>query len=58
MYFWYRQSPMSIPIFCVVKQNRDICLGYDYRYVHLFTVADAHPMPIVDEVIVRSDTQT
>ena len=45
------KSPTSSPILCVLKQNKDIRLVCDYRYVNSFTVPDAHPMPNIDEVI-------
>ena len=45
------KSPMSSPILCVLKSNKEIRLVCDYRYVNSFTVEDAYPMPCMDEVI-------
>jgi len=44
------KSPMSSPILCVLKQDK-VRLVCDYRYVNAFTVADAFPMPNLDEII-------
>jgi len=45
------KSPMSSPILCVIKNNKEVRLVCDFRYVNSFTVSDAFPMPNIDEVI-------
>jgi len=45
------KSPMSSPILCVLKNNKEVRLVCDYRYVNSFTVADAYPMQNVEDVI-------
>ena len=42
---------MSSPVLCVLKNNKEIRLVCDYRYVNSYTVEDAYPMQNVDEVI-------
>jgi len=45
------KSPMTSPILCVIKNNKEVRLVCDFRYVNSFTVSDAFPMPYIDEVI-------
>jgi len=44
-------SPMASPIVCVAKKDGGVRIAGDYRYLNLFTVGDAYPMPTIDEVL-------
>jgi len=45
------KSPMSSPILCVLKPSKEVRIVCDFRYVNSFTVADAFPVPRIDEVL-------
>ena len=45
------KSPMSCPILCVFKNNKEVRLVCDYRYTNSSTVSDAFPMQNVKDVI-------
>ena len=47
---WCHQR-MSSLILCVLKNNKEVRLVCDYRYLNSFTVADAFPMQNVEDVI-------
>ena len=44
-------SPMCSPLVCVLKKDGGVRLVVDYRYVNSFTVADAFPIPDIEDVI-------
>jgi len=44
-------SPMASPIVCVAKKTGGVRIAVDYRYLNLFTVANAYPMTTVNEIL-------
>ena len=44
-------SPMASPIVCVAKRDCGVRLAVDYRYLNNYTVGDAYPMTIIDDVV-------
>jgi len=44
-------SPMASPIVCVAKKTGGVRIAVDYRYLNLYTVADAYPMTTVNEIL-------
>ena len=47
------ESPMASPIVCVVKKDGSIRMAVNYQYLNAYTVADAYPMPCVDDVMYK-----
>ena len=43
--------PMASPIVCVAKKTGGVRIAVDYRYLNLFTGADAYPMTTVNEIL-------
>ena len=47
------ESPYAAPIVLAKKKNGEIRLCIDYRHLNKITIADAEPMPIFEDLLVR-----
>ena len=48
-------SPMASPIVCVAKNDGDVLIACDYRYLNIYTVGDVCPMATLNDNL-SSDT--
>jgi len=39
------------PIVCVAKRDGGVRMAVDYRYLNKYTIGDAYPISIIDEIV-------